>query len=92
MVIYDSDFYHVPGVPGDVAFVIERGADGKRYIKEGIIDGITCHKRKDSFCVKYRVNVEENLCLTQRECIYGIDVFVSEDEANAAIEMLEGKK
>ena len=83
----DENMFFVPGNIYDKVYIIcKQGA--KSYIAEGIIQDITCRKRNDSFSVKYLVSVEEGLCITLKEVLYGIDGFITEAEAKAALALI----
>ena len=82
------DYYHVPGVIGAKAYFI-RQEGAKRIIDEGIITDITAVKRNDSFCVRFVVNYEDGLCIQRKEVIYGIDGFVTEEEARVGLALME---
>lgn len=82
------DYYHVPGVIGAKAYFIrEEGA--KRIIDEGIITQISANKRNDSFAVKFVINYEDGLYIQRKEVIYGIDGFVTEEEAKFGLALME---
>lgn len=81
------DLFHVPGEIGCKAYIILKES-AKSYIAEGIIQDITCRKRNDSFSVKFLVNIEDGLCITSKEVLYGIDGFVTEEEAKAALALV----
>ena len=82
------DYYHVPGVIGAKAYFI-RQEGAKRIVDEGIITEITANKRNDSFAVKFVINYEDGLCIQRKEVIYGIDGFVTEEEARVGLALME---
>ena len=83
-----QDLFHVPGLIGAKAYFIrEEGA--KRIIDEGIITEITANKRNDSFCVRFIINYEAGLCIERKEFIYGIDGFITADEAKVGLALME---
>ena len=86
--IDEADNFCVPGNIGGKAYIILQ--DGvNRHIAEGIITDITARKRNDSFAVKFIVNYEEGLCITRKEFLYGIDAFITPEEARVGLALME---
>ena len=86
--IDEADYFCVPGNIGGKAYIILQ--DGvNRHIAEGIITDITARKRNDSFAVKFIVNYEEGSSIIRKEFLYGIDAFITPEEAKVGLALME---